>query len=147
MPRPVKVRFGVNVTHHCLYRVGRILHDVALAMWSAVGQAEKNSLRAYVFRFALELGHCSTQSACLKRVRDRHYSIASAARTVPRIRLTPRDCLLTLNRQRSGSLFRTFAAVATRLECVAQYWPPVPPRGYCQRRMEVFVSPRCFSTG
>jgi hypothetical protein len=27
MPRPVKVRFGVNVTHHCLYRVGRILHD------------------------------------------------------------------------------------------------------------------------
>ena len=78
---------------------------------------------------------------------DRHYSIASAARTVPRVRLTPRGCLLTLNRQRSGSLFRAFAAVATRLECVAQYWPPVPPRGHCQRRMEVFVSPRCFSTG
>jgi hypothetical protein len=37
---------------------------------------------------------------------DRHYSIASAARTVPRVRLTPRGCLLTLNRQRSGSLFR-----------------------------------------
>ena len=68
---------------------------------------------------------------------DRHYSIASAARTVPRVRLT----------QRPGSLFRAFAAVATRLECVAQYWPPVPPRGHCQRRMEVFVSPRCFSTG
>jgi hypothetical protein len=30
------------------------------------GQTEKNSVRAYVFRFALELGHCSTQSACLK---------------------------------------------------------------------------------
>src|SRR5258707_13832467 len=34
---------------------------------SALGQIEKNSVRAYVFRFALELGHCSTQSACLKR--------------------------------------------------------------------------------
>src|ERR1700736_5796726 len=78
---------------------------------------------------------------------DRHYSIASAARTVPRVRLTPRACLLTLNRQRSGSVFRAFAAIATRLECVAQYWPPVPPRGHCQRRMEVFVSPQCFSTG
>jgi hypothetical protein len=51
------------------------------------------------------------------------------------------------NRRRSGSLFRAFAAVATRLECVAQCWPPVPPRGHCQRRTEVFVRPRCFSTG
>src|SRR5450755_4511125 len=42
---------------------------------------------------------------------------------------------------------QSFAAVATRLECVALYWPPVPRRGHCQRRMEVFVSPRCFSTG
>src|SRR5712672_4330225 len=33
---------------------------------SELGQIEKNSVRAYVFRFALELGHCSTQSACLK---------------------------------------------------------------------------------
>jgi hypothetical protein len=33
---------------------------------SAQGQTEKNSVRAYVFRFALELGHCSKQSACLK---------------------------------------------------------------------------------
>jgi hypothetical protein len=31
---------------------------------TVLGQAEKNSLRA--FRFALELGHCSMQSACLK---------------------------------------------------------------------------------
>src|SRR5216683_1603105 len=62
---------------------------------------------------------------------ERHYSIASAARTeLPRVRLTPRGCLLTLSRQRSGSLFRAFA----------QYWPPVPPRGHCERRMEVFVS-------
>jgi hypothetical protein len=32
-----------------------------------VGQTEKNSVRAYVFRFALELGHRSMQSAFLKR--------------------------------------------------------------------------------
>src|SRR5712664_3422458 len=36
---------------------------------SAKGQTEKNSVRAHVFRFALELGHCSTQLACLKRAR------------------------------------------------------------------------------
>ena len=30
---------------------------------SELGQTEKNSVRAYVFRFALELGHGSTQSA------------------------------------------------------------------------------------
>jgi len=30
-----------------------------------MGQTEKNSVRPNVFRFALELGHCSTQSACL----------------------------------------------------------------------------------
>jgi transposase InsO family protein len=28
-----------------------------------LGQTEKHSVRANVFRFALELGHCSTQSA------------------------------------------------------------------------------------
>ena len=38
--------------------------------------------------------------------RGTHYSIASAARIVPRVRLISRGCLLTLNRQRSGSLFR-----------------------------------------
>jgi hypothetical protein len=35
----------------------------------ALGQTEKNSVRAYVFRFALKLGHCSIQSACLKRAK------------------------------------------------------------------------------
>src|ERR1700694_4688865 len=34
---------------------------------SELGQTEKNSVRAYVFRFALELGHGSTRSACLTR--------------------------------------------------------------------------------
>jgi hypothetical protein len=29
-----------------------------------MGQTEKNSVRAYVFRFTPELGHCSSQSAC-----------------------------------------------------------------------------------
>src|SRR5262249_22256088 len=33
-------------------------------------------------------------------------------------------------------------AVATRRECVAQYWPPVRPRGRCACRMSL----RCFST-
>jgi hypothetical protein len=33
---------------------------------SELGQTERNSVRAYVFRVALKLGHCSTQSACLK---------------------------------------------------------------------------------
>src|SRR5271154_2902119 len=37
---------------------------------SQLGQTEKNSARAYVFRFALELGHCSIQSACLKRANN-----------------------------------------------------------------------------
>src|SRR6266478_5109484 len=36
---------------------------------TAKGQAEKNSLRAYVFRPHLELGHCSMQSASLKGAR------------------------------------------------------------------------------
>jgi hypothetical protein len=31
-----------------------------------MGQSEKNSVRAYVFRFALKLGHCSTQPALPK---------------------------------------------------------------------------------
>jgi hypothetical protein len=33
---------------------------------SHVGQTEKNSLRANVFRVTPESGHCSMQSACLK---------------------------------------------------------------------------------
>ena len=44
--------------------------DAGRADPGAAGQTEKNSVRAYVFRFALELGHCSTQSACLKRARS-----------------------------------------------------------------------------
>src|ERR1700716_157215 len=43
------------------------------------GQAEKNSVRAYVFRFALELGHCSTESACLKRANCGHCRAAHCA--------------------------------------------------------------------
>jgi hypothetical protein len=30
---------------------------------AALGQTEKNSVRAYVFRFAPKLGHCSMHSA------------------------------------------------------------------------------------
>jgi hypothetical protein len=36
---------------------------------SASGQTEKNSVRANVFRFALELGHRVMMSACLKRAK------------------------------------------------------------------------------
>src|ERR1700730_1006952 len=43
-------------------------------LMSEKGQAEKNSLRAYVFRFALDLGHCSMQAACLKGARSRHWT-------------------------------------------------------------------------
>jgi hypothetical protein len=39
---------------------------------SLMGQTEKNSIRAYGFRFALKLGHCSTRSACLKGANNRH---------------------------------------------------------------------------
>jgi len=34
------------------------------------GLSQRNSVRAYVFRFALEPGHCSMQSACRKRARS-----------------------------------------------------------------------------
>jgi hypothetical protein len=34
---------------------------------SDMGQTEKNSVRANVFRFTLKLGHRLMQSACLKR--------------------------------------------------------------------------------
>jgi hypothetical protein len=39
-------------------------------LMSELGQPEKNSVRAYVFHFTLELGHYSTQSARLKRARS-----------------------------------------------------------------------------
>jgi hypothetical protein len=45
---------------------------MVLRPMSQMGQIEKNSVRAYVFRFALELGHCSTLSACLKGAKSRH---------------------------------------------------------------------------
>ena len=41
---------------------------------TALGQTEKNSARAYVFRFALELGHRSTQSACLKGANNGYHT-------------------------------------------------------------------------
>jgi hypothetical protein len=41
---------------------------------TALGQTEKNSVRAYVFRFALERGHSSWRSACLRRANKRHQS-------------------------------------------------------------------------
>src|SRR6266480_2081571 len=39
---------------------------------TALGQTEKNSLRANVFRVTSESGHCPRQSACLKGANRRH---------------------------------------------------------------------------
>src|SRR5258708_7122872 len=50
---------------------------------SGLGQTEKNSVRAYVFRFALEPGHCSMQSACLKRANTGHLPPADHELTYP----------------------------------------------------------------
>jgi hypothetical protein len=38
-------------------------HEASKSSDVRFGLTEKNSVRAYVFRFALELGHCSMQSA------------------------------------------------------------------------------------
>src|SRR6185437_10173877 len=46
------------------------------------GQTEKNPVRAYAFRFALELGHCSIRSARLKRAGSRR--VQRTARVPPR---------------------------------------------------------------
>ena len=62
------------------------LNQVQIRM-SELGQTEKNSGRAYVFRFALELGHCSMQSACLKRASNGHgpfNDLVGAGETRPR---------------------------------------------------------------
>ena len=37
---------------------------------SEPGQTEKNSVRAYVFRFAIKLGHRPARSGCLKGARS-----------------------------------------------------------------------------
>ena len=41
-------------------------------MISVLGQSEKNSVRAYVFRFAPQFGHCSTQLALRIWARSGH---------------------------------------------------------------------------
>ena len=42
------------------------INSTIWGLMSQMSQTEKNSVRAYVFRFALELRHCLKQSACLK---------------------------------------------------------------------------------
>ena len=44
----------------------------ATAFFDSIGQTEKNSVRAYVFRFALKLGHCSVHEVCLKGAKSRY---------------------------------------------------------------------------
>ena len=43
------------------------------------GQTEKNSMRAYVFGFALELGHYSMQSAIRIRAKPEHANCPTIA--------------------------------------------------------------------
>src|SRR5205809_4013372 len=81
---------GIDIGKNSFHIVG---HDhrgaiVLRQKWSR-GQVETrlanlppNSGRAYVFRFAPELGHCSMQSACLKCANNGSkpvYSITSSA--------------------------------------------------------------------
>jgi len=50
---------------------------------SQLGQTEKNSMRVYVFRFALELGHWSMPSACLRGATSRHPGILAQLSHTP----------------------------------------------------------------
>jgi hypothetical protein len=48
----------------------RICERLGVKFPGPTRQAEKNSVRAYVFRFALESGYCAMRSACLKRAKN-----------------------------------------------------------------------------
>jgi hypothetical protein len=48
--------------------------------------------------------------------------------------------------RRAARAGRASPGVPIRRERVAQYWTPVPPRGGCRCRLEVFVNLRGFST-
>ena len=69
-------------------RGARTLPDVM----SVPGQTEKNSVRAYVFRFALKLGHRSAHSGCLKGAKP------ETSRVVP----SGRECATHLSVERYG---------------------------------------------
>jgi hypothetical protein len=51
----------------CFVFQREISRSVFWDFFDSIGQTEKNSVRAYTFRFALERGHCSIQSARLRR--------------------------------------------------------------------------------
>ena len=51
----------------------RICERLGVKFPGPTRQTEKNSVRAYVFRFALELGHCSMQSALRICAKSRHH--------------------------------------------------------------------------
>src|SRR6266581_5948295 len=81
-------------------------------MKSAMGQTRKNSVRAYVFRFALKLGHCSIPLALLKRAnRARLRHVARASSLGPRkTRLGATVCFSRLELTLHGSLVLSLAA-------------------------------------
>jgi hypothetical protein len=62
-------RGGLNIGPRALSPSARdaIFLNFAPLRMSEGGQTEKTSVRAYVFRFTLKLGHRSMQSPCLKR--------------------------------------------------------------------------------
>jgi hypothetical protein len=49
-------------SRHCAAECRLDRWSSCIRSMSDLGQTEKNSVRAHVFRFALQLGHCSTQS-------------------------------------------------------------------------------------
>ena len=78
-----------------------------------LGQTEKNSVRAYVFRFALKFGHTSMRSACLRRAsnglmrcsKQPPYSITLSAWPSNEGGL---DSALAFRRQLDGQICRLF---------------------------------------
>jgi hypothetical protein len=64
-PTPSEKRHDIRLRH------GTTPPKTGDAM-SVMGQTEKHSIRVHVFGCAHKLGHCSTQSHCLKRARRRY---------------------------------------------------------------------------
>src|SRR3954452_25586037 len=94
-PRALDVGFSTSDSGHSLDRVR------GWDQMSGQGQTEKNSVRAYVFRFTPELGHCSSQS--LKRAISGLIGNQGAARSASRFRCCDRRHRRPCFRRRSLS--------------------------------------------
>ena len=70
-----EIPFGLNQLGCAPLGAATLSWNSSVCLWhnmSEVGQTEKNSLRANVFRVTPESGHCSMQSACLKGATKRY---------------------------------------------------------------------------